>query len=243
MSGLRWAGVVILALIGLPLTVIGLLGLGDATGRGFFTVGLVALVSAAGGLARLLADRSDPPQPRLVDLPPGESALFLPRHPAPSRIASMVLLGYSLVLLGIAVSAALVEWRWWVTIPAVLGVAGIWLAAPGRDLAGGLWLSPTRLVHESAGLRWEVPWADVTGVVPQQPMPVLVRPDRKPDVRRTGPPGRGWNPNRGDGVLAVDTRHLAGGADLASYVIGKAITDPGSRGVLGTPDSLPPRSA
>jgi hypothetical protein len=228
-----------LALIGIPLVVMGLFGLGDETGRLLFIFGLLALISAVGGVARVLAERKPPPPPRLVELERGESALHLPRAEAPSRISSMVLLGYGLVLLASAVSAALVE-SWGLAV--VLGLCGaalLWLSAPGRDLAGGLWLSPRRIVHEHDGRRWEAPWEDVTGVVPQQPMPVLVRPDRTPAVRRTGPPGRAWNPRRGDGLLAVDTRHLAGGTDIASYVIGKAVTDPASRALLGTPASLP----
>ena len=71
-------------------------------------------------------------------------------------------------------------------------------------------------------------------------MPVLVRPDRLPRIERTGPRGRAWNPLRRDGVIAVDTRHLAGGSTIASYVITKALADPASRAVLGTPESLPP---
>ena len=239
MNALRWTGVVILALIGVPLVVMGLFGLGDDTGRLFFTCGLLALISAVGGVARLLAERKPPPQPRLVELEPGESALLLPRAEAPSRISSMVLLGYGLVLLASAVSAALVESWGPAVVLGVCGAVALWLAAPGRDLAGGLWFSPRRIVHEHDGRRWEAPWEDVTGVVPQQPMPVLVRADRTPAVRRTGPPGRAWNPRRGDGLLSVDTRFLAGGAEIASYVIGKAITDPASRAVLGTPESLP----
>ncbi len=239
MNALRWAGTVILALIGIPLVVLGLFGIGDDTGRLAFTVGLIASISAVGSVARLLVERKPRPQPRLVELESGESALLLPRAEAPSRIASMMLLGYGLVLLASAVSAALVESWGLAVVLGVCGLALLWVSAPGRDLAGGLWLSPQRIVHEQDGRRWDVPWEDVTGVVPQQPMPVLVRPDRTPDVRRTGPPGRAWNPRRGDGLLSVDTRFLAGGAEIASYVIGKAITDPASRAVLGTPESLP----
>lgn len=239
MNALRWAGAIVLALIGIPLVLMGLFGLGDETGRLFFALGVLAVISAAGGMARLLADRKPPPQPQLVELEPGESALLLPRAEAPSRISSMVLLGYGLVLLASAVSAALVESWGPAVVLGVCGLALLWFSAPGQDLAGGLWLSPRRIVHEHDGRRWEAPWEDVTGVVPQQPMPVLVRPDRTPAVRRTGPPGRAWNPYRGDGLLAVDTRHLAGGAEIASYVIGKAVTDPASRAVLGTPASLP----
>ena len=59
--------------------------------------------------------------------------------------------------------------------------------------------------------------------------------------RRTGPRGRAWRPVSRDGTtLVVDTRHLAGGSTLASYIVAKAVTDPASRRVLGTPQSLPP---
>lgn len=243
LSALLVAGWVLLAGIGLPLTVMGLVGIGDATGRAFLFLGLLLLLSAAGGVAREVVERRarrQPPSPRLVDLAPGERALFLPRAGGPTRVASLVLLGYGLLGLLSAVATAL-DGRWaWAVGFTLGGAVMVLLAAPGRDLAGGMWFSPSRLVHEHDGLRWEAPWDDVTGVVPQQPMPVLVRPDRPVDVRRVGPPGRAWRPTRGDGVLAVDARFLAGGPVVASYVIGKAITDPASRSVLGTPESLPP---
>ncbi len=238
MNVLRWAGVLLLAAIGLPLTMMGLLGLGDTRGQATLCLGLVAVISALGGALRLIAERVAPPAPRLTDLAEGR-ALFLPRSPLPSRISSTVLLGYAVVSVAGALFAGLAEQYVGAGSLLVIGAALLWVAAPGRDLAGGLWFSPDRLVHEHDGLRWEIPWEDVTGVVPQDPMPILVRPDRLPAPTRTGPRGRAWK-RTADGVVAVDTRLLSGGATLASYVIGKAVTDPASRAVLGTPASLPP---
>lgn len=240
MNVLRWTGVVILACVGLPLTAMGLLGVGDTTGQTFLCLGMVAVVGAVAGAARLVTERRDPPAARLVDLAPGEPALFLARSPLPSRIASSTLLAYALVAAAAAIFAAIAGALVGAAVLAVIAVALALVAAPGRDLAGGLWFSARRLVHEHDGLRWEVPWEDVTGVVPEQPMPVLVRPDRVPKITRVGPPGRAWR-RAADNVLAVDTRFLAGGPTLASYIIAKAVTEPASREVLGTQESLPPR--
>ena len=242
MTVLRWAGAVVLLLVGLPALLVGLIGLGDPGGQALLCVGLVALVSAVGGVAALISERSAPPEPRLVDLD-GERALLLPRSPGPTRVSSLLLLGLGLVaLLGVLFTLLHGSWGWSVVLAAVGGYL-VWSSALGRDLAGGLWFTPSRVVHDYRGARVELPWDDVTDVVDQSLMPVLVRADRLPAVQRTGPRGRAWNPLRKDGVLAVDTRHLAGGHTLASYVITKALTDPASRGVLGTPESLPPQGA
>lgn len=246
LRALLWVGRAILVVLGLPLVAVGLLDIGDPTGQALLCLGLVLLVSAAGSAAREVAERRHlrhPPEPRLVTLEGGERALFLPRDPAPSRIASLALLGYAVIaLVGVVVTAA-------AGIPgaavalALLAAAMLYFAAPHRgSLAGGVWFTPERMVHEHEGVRWSVPWDDVTGVVPQQPMPVLVRPERMPVLERTGPRGRAWSPRAGEGVLTVDTRHLAGGATLASYIMGKSVTDPASRAVLGTPPSIPPFS-
>ena len=69
--GLRlatWFGVSVLVSLGLPVTWIGLVGLGSGVGRGLLCGGLVLLFSAAGGAAKEVAERRarrDPPDPRL----------------------------------------------------------------------------------------------------------------------------------------------------------------------------------
>lgn len=241
---LTWVGTVVLLGIGLPLTAMGLLGVGTPLGRGLLCFGLVLLVGAVGGVAREVVEgrvRRDPPRPRLESLD-GRPTLHLPRAPGPTLVSSWVLAALGAVAMLGAVFAGLEEG--WVLAAVLLAVAVflLWSSAihRGGSLAGGLWFGPAGLRHEDRGVAVDVPWEAVTGVVPQQPMPVLVRPDRVPTITRTGPRGRAWRPVAADGTLSVDTRHLAGGAVLASYVIGKAVTDPASRAVLGTPASLPP---
>ncbi len=246
-AGLRilsWSGVVVLLGIGLPLTGIGLLGLHTGTGRGLFCFGLLLLVGAGGGAGREVVEarvRRDPPVAGLTTFA-GEPALHLPRATGPTLVSSWMLAGLSAVSALGAVFCAL-DQRWgWVL---VLGAGSAWLGWTsavhlGSRFAGGLWLTPSGLHHEDRGVAVDVPWDSVTGVVPQQPMPVLVRPDRVPTVTRVGPRGRAWRPVTGDGTLRVDTRHLAGGSTLASYVIARAVTEPATRQVLGTPESLPP---
>lgn len=245
LRALNWVGVLVLVAMGLPLTGLGLLGLGSDEGRGLLCGGLLLLVSAAAGVAREVVEvrsRHRPAVPRL-EMIDGESALHLPRAAGPTLISSGTLLGLAVVAALGAVFTALAErWGWVVVLTAL----AVWLGGTsgirhGSRLAGGLWLTPTRVRHEDRGVAVEAPWETVTGVVPQQPMPILLRTDRPVAVTRTGPRGRAWRPVSRDGnTLLVDTRHLAGGHHLASYVIAKAITDPTSRAILGTRESLPP---
>lgn len=215
----------------------------DQPGRRFgLCVGLLVLVGVAAGAAREVAERRiarTPPQPRPGTLPDGEQALLLPRATAPTRISSLALVGFAAVTALGAVLAA-VGHGWGLALVLTL-VAG-WLvlvAAPARvtAMAGGLWLTPTRIVDDHRGIRWEVRWEDVTGVDVGQPSRVLVavRRDRAPSIRRTGPRGRAWNPVRARNVLIVDAAHLAGGSALAGSLIRTALADPGSRRSLGAP--------
>lgn len=240
---LLWSGVVLLLAIGLPLAGAGLFGVGTGRGRALLCAGLVLLVAAAGGIARETVERRvrrHPPQPCLSDVD-GEQALHLPRDPGATRVSTWSLAGLASVAVVAAMSAGVEEAWGWVVALAVVAVLLGWSSGVlgGGAPAGGVWLTPTRFVHVDRGYRVEVPWDDLTGAVPQQPMPVLVRPDRTPSLSRTGPRGRGWKPARKDGTVLVDTAHVAGGAEVAAYVIGRAITDPRTRSVLGTPESLP----
>lgn len=238
------AGLVLLLAIGLPLAGTGLLGADTGRGRALLCVGLALVVLAAGGVAREAVERRvrrRPPEASLVHLD-GERALHLPRDPGATRVSSWTLVGLAVVaLLGAASAAAEGSWGWaaaLLVLAVLLGLASGMLR--GGAPAEGLWLTPTRLVHVDRGFRVEAAWDDLTGVVPQQPMPVLFRPDRVPTIVHTGPAGRAWKPLGRDGTLLVDTAHLAGGAEVAAYVIGRAITDPRTRTVLGTTESLPP---
>ena len=243
---LRWFGAAVLLGIGLPLTGAGILGSGSAAGRGSLCLGLALLVNAIGGIAHEVVDaraRHRLPDARLVQLD-GEPALHLSRAPGPTLVSSWTLAGLSAVT-ALAALFSVLDQRWaWAVLLAVLAAWLGWTSGVhlGGGLAGGLWLTPTRIVHEDRGLRVEAPWESVTGVVPRDPVTVLLSDNHSTRVTRTGPRGRARRPLGQDGTtLAIDARHLAGGSSLASYVVAKAVTDPASRPVLGTLASLPRR--
>lgn len=244
---LVWAGLVVLALCTPVFLLFGLASIAEPDGKFILCCGLVLLVATFAAAAREVVERRlvrDPVRPRLETLPDGEQALTLARATAPTSISSWGLLGFGVALALGAIFAAL-EQSW--VLAVVVALAALWLmvtAVPHRasEMAGGLWLTPTRLIDDYRGIRWELPWEGVTGVDAHRARRVLVsvRRDRLPPLERTGPRGRAWKPLVAGNVLKIDTDHLAGGSVLAGYVITKALTDPGSRTVLGTPESLPP---
>jgi hypothetical protein len=236
---------VLSGLLGLLLFGFGLVGIGTGIGQTMLCFGLVLLVTAAGGIARERAERAHdrhPPRPELSTAPTGEPALFLPRSAGRGRVAMGSLLGLAATA-GLGALFAAIAGSWPGAV--VLGVVALLLvvvAAPGSAAggAGGLWFTPKGLVSRHDGVRWELPWEDVAGVVPHEPMPVLVHPGREPRIQRSAAAGRFRGRARVDGMLPVETRYLAGGATLAAYVIGKALVDPAFRAALGSPASLPP---
>jgi hypothetical protein len=236
---------VLSGLLGLLLLGFGLVGIGTGIGQTLVCFGLVLLVTAAGGFARERAERAHdrhPPQPELTTAPTGEPALFLPRSAGRARVAVGVLLGLATVAgLGALFAVLAGGWPGALVLAVVAVLLGV-VAAPGSAAggAGGLWFTPQRLVSVHDGVRWDLPWEDVSGVVPHEPMPILVHPGREPKIQRTAAAGRFRGRARVDGMLPVETRYLAGGATLAAYVVGKAVVDPAFRAALGSPTSLPP---
>ena len=237
---LVWFGILISAGIGLPMLIVALPMLDEPAGGFLLCFALVLLLAVVGGTAREVTERRlqrEPLQARPDRLPDGEQALLLPRATAPTAISSWLLVGVAAVVALGAVLAA-VERSW--VLAVVLGLVAGWLgvtAAPHRTatMAGGLWLSPTRIVDDYRGVRWELTWQDATGVDAHHPQRVLVavRPDRVPRLERTGPRGRAWKPIRAGNVLVIDTNHIAGASAHAGQLIDRALTDPASRTALG----------
>jgi hypothetical protein len=248
LRGLVLVGALLLLVVGGILTALGLALVTSARGPVLLVLGLGLLGLGVGSVLREVADvrsRRNPPRPRLDQLEPGEPALVLPRASAPSLVSawSLVVLAATCALGGVV---ALVAGRWVLGVVLLAAAAGGLLVAQprrARELAGGLWCTPRRLVHLHDGVRWEIGWDDVSGVLPQEPMPILVHPGREPVIQRTAAAGRFHGRTKVDGMLPVQTRYLAGGAVLASYVVGKAAVDPQFRAALGTEASLPPPDA
>jgi len=242
-----WVGAVVLLVMGASLAGAGLLGVRTTLGRTSLCIGVALLVLGVAGVAGQLVERRirrNPPTAHLADLD-GRAALHLPRAPGPTIISSLALAGLGVAaLLGAVFAGAAQAWGWC----ALLALLAWWALVSsavrrGGSLAGGLWFTPAGMRYEDRGFRVDLPWDAVTGVVPQQPMPVLVRSDHAPAVTRTGPRGRAWRALTRDNTLLVDTRHLSGGAALASYIIVMSIQHPATRTVLGTEESLPPPDA
>lgn len=238
------AGTVLLLVIGLPMLLLGVGLLARPEGPFVLCVGLLLTALGVLSVVREVGEvrhRRDPPRPRLDRLD-AEAALVLPRAPFASLVSAWSLVAFAVVcLLGAAFAATVSRWVLGLVLLVVAGVC-LWVAQPhrARSLAGGLWLTPTRIVSEHDGTRWEAPWDDVHGAVPGQVLAVLVHHGRVPAVSRGPAAWRHSGRAVVDGVPVVDARHLAGGSVLAAYVVEKAVQDPGFRAALGTPESLPP---
>lgn len=236
-------GIAFSALLGLLLCVIALPGLEAPRGQLALCLGLLLLVSAAGGTGRELAERAhdrSAPAPRL-EVHDGEPSLHLPRSAGRSRVSSWTLTGISAVLgLGALFAAGAGAVPGAVAL-AVTAALLLLVAAPWSPTPGGVWFTPTRMVHEHDGTSWEVGWDDVTGSWKGEPVPVMLRPGSRPQVRRTLSAGRHRGRVREGDTLLVESRYLAGGAALTSYVVLQAVGDRAFRAALGTPASLPPR--
>ncbi len=205
---------------------------------GFLTaLGLLALVAVA--LEVLWSRRR--PGAQLGVAPDGTPATVIARAPWAvwmSALMLAVLAGGLLASAGLA--AAREAWVW----AAVFAAPGLWfvsLLLPfllGRIAAGGLILTPRALIHARDGGSWQVSWDDITGVVPGDPTAVLLRPGA--DVSRTRGPLRGWRTSvpAPDGVLGIQTRHLAEGPEVTAFLVLAYAKDPSVRDQLGTEESL-----
>lgn len=230
-------GIFVLLAAGVPLAILGFLLIDETFGPFIHIAGLLLVQLGVIGVVREFAElrhRRHPPQPRLGELD-GEPALVLPRAAFPSVLSAWTLASFSLPCflgIGFAIEAG----RWVLgAVLALLAIGIMRLAAPDRAKAhaGGLWFTPRRLVHENDGVRWELPWEDVVGAAPDQPLPVVVEDGRLPEVRAGWKSLRHRDPAVVDGALMVNTQYLAGGAVLASYLVEMAARDPAFRARLG----------
>lgn len=145
--------------------------------EGLFGVTWASLMLVLGAivLASLWALTPEPSRPApaaCVGTWEGEPARFLPRRSDRAGIIAMmvlilVLLGSWFVVMGV-VGAIEENWLWPVlaALPSVYFLGVPVLALLGRFSAGGVWLTPTRVVNEWHGLRGELALADIAGVTP-----------------------------------------------------------------------------
>lgn len=209
---------------------------GTAVLAGFMAA--VGLVLLAGAVAEL---RWQARRPVVVatSTTDGERSTYVPFAPGSVGVPAGALV--AAVLAGLA--GLVVAWdagsTGGLTIGAVVAVGGLaWLAPwlAGRVRPGGVHLTPTRVVHEHLGTRWEVAWDDVRGVVPREPVAVVVAGlDR---VRRERAAAYAWSGDvrtQDSGVVGIATRHLGLDAASLGHVMAVCQATPDLRTRLGDP--------
>jgi hypothetical protein len=212
---------------------------GTAVFLGFVgAVGVLMLVSFALEALR----RGRRPFGHVGTSPDGERATVLPFSGA--ALASPVVM-MVLVLVAGAVGAVVAQGDGstpWVVICVVLAVGALALLLPvigGRVRAGGVYLTPQGIEHRRLGTSWRLPWDDVEGVVPQEPVPVLPRPGVRVVRARTAP--YAWNGDvrtSDERVLGIETRHLSVDEKTLAFLVASYQQHPELRDQLGTPASL-----
>jgi hypothetical protein len=205
---------------------------------GFLTA--IGLLSVAASILEFRWSRRRPGA-QLGVAPDGSPATVLARAPWAVWMSAAMLVALTAGLLaGAGLAAAREAWVW----AAAFAAPGLWfgsLLLPfvlGRIPAGGVVLTSRRLINARDGGSWEVAWDDITGVVPGEPTAVLLRPGA--EVSHTRGPLRGWRTSvpAPDGVLGIQTRHLAEGPEVLAFLVLAYAKDPSVRGQLGTEESL-----
>ena len=207
---------------------------------GFFVV--VAAIIYGGLVVRR---RGTAPEPRSVTVD-GEPALFLPR----ARLAAVgnCLFATALALLfaGWAVVFG-VSWGWAgavvLAIPALVFATLPAFALTGRWAAGGLWLTPTRLLQRTYGVRAWTAWDDIVkvGVAPVDEA-VDLEPGTGVQTRNahgsyTTPFFRNGKLPQ-DGWLVLDLRDLAATPEQTVVLLSTYWEQPELRQELGGPAAL-----
>lgn len=176
----------------------------------FLFIGVMLLLAAVAVFAQSRR-RRHPPAQVVLD---GEPATFYRRPGGLVWVAGLLELAIlGLWALAMAVAGAVDgQWFW----PVVLSLPAAWLlgfgvfAAIGRLRPGGLWITPTRVVNDQAGVRSELPLAAV-GEVRLKSGLVVVAPS-VPDALRVDRLPRPWSGRRGSAELTIDPTGLAVGA-------------------------------
>lgn len=241
-NGARLLGGVTLGLIGLGMLALGAVIVAGQSVDGAVIAGFgwVLLVTGIASVVRAATDiggTRHPLKPALSDVD-GEPALWFPRRRSRGVVSVWTLAGLAIAPLIGAVAAFITNNLVAGGVLVVIAILLVWLASPHEVDAGGLWLTPSRVVHRHDGTGWQVEWNTVRGAAATEPFGIAVR--ERPKTKWAVSQLRRWTPIYKHDNLWIDGRDMAGDPGLWYYVILKAIADPGFRAALGTPASLPP---
>jgi hypothetical protein len=197
-------------------------------------VGIVAVLAEVAALSRR-------PVARLATTAGGERATYLPY--GVSLLVGPV--GALVAAVGAGVAGAVVAGRNGSTgglvVAVVVGLAALGWLLPvllGRVRTGGVWVSPSGVEQARFGSRWRVGWDDVEGVVPQEPLAIVLRPGARVSRERTSPWGWNGDVRAGANLLGISTRHLSVDERALAFLLATSLERPVQRDDLGTPVSL-----
>lgn len=110
--------------------------------------------------------------------------------------------------------------------------------ASGSVRSGAVYLTPEGVEHRVEGSWWRVPWDDIQGVLPDDPVALVLQPGAHVERGRTT--RWGWNREvrGGEGLLGIATRYLALDGAVLGFLLLSYLNRPHLRASLGTPDSL-----
>lgn len=243
----RWAleftGLVLLAVIGPAIT----WGAARDTSAHGVVFGLVGTALALMGCVvlplelRLILRR---PGARLGATPDGEPATVIPRvawHIPHLRVAMGIIVAWPTASAVIALTDGQIALA--IVLAAIALFPASYLPAlfSGRVKAGGLYLTPTGVLHINHGRWWHAPWDDVLGALDREELLAVLLHEGRAPKRGQWTAHFGWRgepkPSR-PGSLVVNTRFLRLDPRLAAVLIIKGATEPGCRRYFGTPESL-----
>lgn len=201
------------------------------TGLGVVSLAATVLETSRRGSTGAVVGRS----------PAGVPATVLPR----AGWVPAVTAGFLVVLAGCALAAGVVAvGRDDLVVAVVLLAVGAVLAtylafvARGRMPAGGVYLAADGVTNVKDGATWRIGWDDIAGVVPGEPLAVVLRDGARPVRSSTAPPGWRGEVRAPEGTLAVQTRYLSDDAATLAFVLLAYRDRPDLRPQLGTQASL-----
>lgn len=212
---------------------------GAARGVGA-TLAVVGATLAAGWSVRWFGRA---PAPSLAQLE-GRAATLLPRRAGPFRIGVAILAELALALGVGALAAATGGSAGGAVALGLVAASFAWpvvLAASGRYVAGGVWLTPDGVLSRYRGVELRAAWSDIDLAVGDDARGyVALRP--RPGVRlahtsRAGP-FRGVRTPATDDVVLLPTAELAVDAATLARIVQLAVNEPARRASFAEPVGL-----
>lgn len=238
---------VAVALLGVLLVLIGGRAAQASREDSFGTALFFCFLAGVGALLLLSAlletwGRARRPQVSLSRTDDGTPSTFVAFRATPLVTAAGVLvLAAVLGLVALVVGVVRPESTYVVVGAVVLlgATVGLLPVLLGGVRPGGVHLTPDQVVHRHLGSEWSVSWEDLRGVVPTEPVALVVA--HRDVVRRRQLSRYGWKGEvrtTASDVVGIRCRHLALDAPTIGFLLVNHLDRADLRAQLGTPASL-----